>query len=575
MNQLRRVLETIQKQLGKLHTTQRLLIGSLAVILVMTLFLVSLYAGRRDMVPLLNPGATPEDQARALAYVSEAGIPHTQRGGRLLVPADRQYFVLAQLGQTGRLPANTALLFDDLVRQKNVWMNSRQQNDQLYQVALQNTLARVISDFTGVRDATVIIDAPPPHGLGAARRPSAVATVFTESGAPIDQKMVDAVANLVAGAKAGLRVENVRVIDGTSGRQRTPTSQDALLPTTYLEHAAAVETQTRDKILDLLAYVPGVIVAVTAQVDVKQVSSQETRHLPEGAGSVGIVRKERTSTTADVSGGAAAEPGVRANQTADINALGDAGGARTDQSDEETEFEVAVGQVVEQTRDPRGMPTRLAASINVPRSYIAALIRQSRAAAGGGNAPADAEPTDQEVAARFEQERAEILRTVRPHVNTRTPTGDEIKGDVEVALIPVDVPGAPGSAWGGGAWGGPGGGSGGRAGGLLMVGGQLIQTVLVGGLAVVALGMMFVLVRRSTRPLKLPTPEEIVGVPPALQPRTEVVGEADESETPMAGIELDDTALRARKMLEQVSDLVVKSPDSAAKILNRWVTAEQ
>ncbi|MFN9994197.1 MAG: hypothetical protein ACK54H_12715, partial [Phycisphaerales bacterium] len=50
MDQLRRILDSIAKQLGALSATQKLLIGSLVVILGMTLFLVSQYAGKQTRV---------------------------------------------------------------------------------------------------------------------------------------------------------------------------------------------------------------------------------------------------------------------------------------------------------------------------------------------------------------------------------------------------------------------------------------------------------------------------------------------------------------------------------------------
>jgi flagellar biosynthesis/type III secretory pathway M-ring protein FliF/YscJ len=108
-----------------------------------------------------------------------------------------------------------------------------------------------------------------------------------------------------------------------------------------------------------------------------------------------------------------------------------------------------------------------------------------------------------------------------------------------------------------------------------IIGGSLGRTIVVGVLALVALGMMMMLVRRSGKPLDLPTAESIVGLPPALEPNSDVVGEADESQTAMEGIELDEGELKTKKMLEQVGEFVKKSPTDASALLNRWIAIEE
>ena len=89
-------LQSIQQQLTGLPATARLLIGSLMVILVLSLFLVAQLAGRPAMVPL-PIDLDPEGREAALAYMERADIPFEERDGRLLVPAEQKYTVLAQL----------------------------------------------------------------------------------------------------------------------------------------------------------------------------------------------------------------------------------------------------------------------------------------------------------------------------------------------------------------------------------------------------------------------------------------------------------------------------------------------
>lgn len=574
MDHLRKVLATIQKYLGQLGPTQRLLIACVAIIALMALFIVTQYAGDAKMVELFSASG-PADQQRMVQFLQSRNIEVRQENGKVMVPADAQRLAVAQLAESKMLPNDTSIMFQNML-DKQTWQMSRQQNDQLFTIALQNELASTISKFKDVKSAMVILDVPEPAGLSRTmRKPSASVTVFTSSGSGISQETVDAVAQLVSGARAGLELERVRVIDGSTGRQRKATSEGEALPTTYLEHAARVENQTRDKLQDLLSYIPGVIVAVTAQVDVTQVSAKVQRHMGDGEGTVSMPRRTNDSSTKQTESSAAAEPGVRSNQTADINRGGGGAGSRMEQTQGEVEYENHVGSKIETIMDPRGMPTMLAASINIPRSYVVSLLQQASAeqpaAAGGAAADASAKkaPTEDEINRKFADEQARIAESILPHLKTRSPEGKVIQGEVKVALMPVDVAPIHGvnAANTAGILGFGGG-------GFALSGGGLVDKAIMGALALLAMGMMLMMVRKASRKVDLPSAEELVGLPPMLETKSDLIGEADEGELPVAGIEVGEEEMRAQKVLEMVGDLVGESPQSAAKIVGQWISVE-
>jgi flagellar biosynthesis/type III secretory pathway M-ring protein FliF/YscJ len=53
-----------------------------------------------------------------------------------------------------------------------------------------------------------------------------------------------------------------------------------------------------------------------------------------------------------------------------------------------------------------------------------------------------------------------------------------------------------------------------------------------------------------------------------------VIGEADEAEPALPGMELDDDQIRSRKVAEQVSELIRSNPNDAASLLRRWAANE-
>lgn len=560
MESLRSVISTIGTYLRRMTPTHRLLVASMAVIVALSLGLVALWSGRSGMVELL-PGSGGADLQRAGEALRSAGVRHEVRGGRLLVSPQERDRALAVVGEAGRLPTDSAQLFKNIL-ERQTWHTSRQQSEQLYLVDLQTLLARVISKFRGIESANVVLHLPQASNLGsAAPRPTASVTVWTASGEPLPQTTVDAIAAVVAGAHAGLDRSRIRVVDGSTGRERRPTGEGDVIPGTYLEQAGKVEQQTREKLFDLLAHIPGVRIAVTAQVDVTRVSAQVQKHFEVGEGTLNLVKRETGTRTSTQSAASSAEPGVRSNVGLDVN-TGLGGGARTEQSETTEEFDGHVGKRVESIVDPRGMATMLVASIAVPRGYIAGLIRRS----GGG----EAEPADDEIERAFAREQARIIEAVRPHLKTRTADGAVVEGEVAVSLIPVDV--ASGSAPGAGA-----GLLGAIAGGGVGLGGVVtgvLDKIILGVLALVAFVMMVMTVRRGSRPAALPEAEEIAGVPPTLETKSDLIGEADESETPMAGIEVDEQAVQSQKMLDQVGELVREDPEVAAKLITRWVSPE-
>jgi flagellar M-ring protein FliF len=578
MERLRKALNDTIRYLGALPLPSRLLMLALGLVVVLSLVIVATRSAGSAMVEVM-PGMPAEDQARAAQALDRANIAYAVREGRLLVRAEDKHKALGWVLQSGAGPKNTQLLFSNLAASQH-WMNSRAINEQQANIALMNELALTVRNFRGVEDARVVIDVPEPIGMGMAfRRPTAAVSVTMAPGRTLTQDMVDSIAALVAGAKAGLDIRNVAVIDTNNPRQRKARSEDDARSGDYMEHVARVEAYTQEKLAQSLAYVRGVIVAVSAQVDLRRIASETEARLPVGQGSVAIRESENTTSRTQSQAVAAAEPGVRANVGADLSSSGAGGGSRVSEETSESRMTVAIGTRRERVVNAGGIPTRVTAMVSLPREYIASLVMQSR---GAGN---DAEPTQAEIDARFAEEKNRLERELEPLVRTaavdsgasQQGEGDGASGrSVVVSLIPVAMgpPGVPGAAgvatagFGGTLAGAAGGGGGGLTD---LLSPSTIRTGVVVLLSVAALGMMFMLTRKAARPVELPRPEEVVGVAPTIHTDNDLVGEADESQTAMEGIELDEQEIKTKKMLEQVQEMVRKNPGDAATLLNRWI----
>jgi len=591
MEVIRRTFSGIRRNLGGLTATHKLLIGSIVIVLLMTLFVVSQYSGRTAVEELL-PNAAATDVDAAEAHLATIGINTERRANKLMVGTADKRRAIASLAQARVLPNDKALLFETILKNPS-WTNSRQQNEQLYNGALQNELAAQISEFRGVRAAKVLLDIPEMAGFGTqVRKPSASVAVTTTNGAPMDQGTVDAIAQFVAGSKAGLTIERVSIIDAANGRQRRATTDENSLPATYLEHAQRVEMLTREKVQDLLSYIPGVIVAVTAQVDVTRSKAEVRTNMPEKQGTLSLRRKETETTSASQQATRGAEAGFGANQTADINNGSSAAGNKTDTNATTTEYENHVGTRTETILDPKGYSTMVAVSVNVPRGFVASLAKPaapaSDADAAAANKDVKSVATEEEVAAKFILVKKDIIDSLTPHVRAMVAqansaiSAEELKqliaDSIDVAMIPIDLPaavlgsggvlGSLGAVMGAGP-------SMGGGGGLLSLGSGLIDKAVLGVLGIAALGMMMMMVKKAGKRTEMPTAEELVGLPPTLETEGDVVGEAEEGDVAMTGIEVDDAQMQSRKVLEQVSKLVQENTEASAKLLNRWITLEE
>lgn len=565
MDQFRRALANIQQSMGQLGATHKLLFGSLAVIAAMTLFLVSQYAGKPKLVDLMSESG----DAQLVQTLNAAGINAQSEGGRVMVPPDQRHAAAAILLQSGQMPGDTKVLFDNLLASQD-WKSSREQQRQQTNIAYQNELARVISEFRGVRKATVILDIPEASGLGrAVREPSASVTVFTTTGQPVPQATVDAVANCVVGARSGLSRDRVQVIDGTTGVPCVVSDEESISAGRYLDHKKEVERYTQHEIERLLGYIPGVVVSVNAVVDVTRVARTQQKYLPKGDGTVSLPTSVNNTEDTMTQGSRGAEAGLRSTSTADISTGSNSRGSESSKTSETSQFDVRVGSETTETVDPRGMPTRLSASVFVPQSFIEGLVRGARP-----DDQKDQPVTQADADAYFQTMSPVLQKAVLTKLETVDDAGQPRQGSVMVAMAPMPAGVAGGISQAGFFGAGGGGGGGGGIGGLFSAS-NMIEMVVLGVLAFVAVGMMFSMVRRAGRKSDLPTAEELVGVPPALEVAGDLVGEADESDAPMAGIEISEDEVKIQKMREQVSELITTNPEAAAALVGRWISEDE
>lgn len=560
MDRLRRTLSSIHEQLRHLNWTQQAVVGLVVVVLLMTFFLVVAYSGGERMVPLLPTSASPEEQQQAAEHLQLVGMTNQTQNGRLLVPESSYHAALASLESSGHSLGDTGQLYFDKIFEGNGGLfRSNRLQDQMYRTALQNELAITLSNFPDMSRASVFIAQPTRVGIGDPLMvPSASVNVVPRTNVKrIPQQTIDAIADHVAGAVAGMDPRNVRISDGR--RSYRASDPDSLTGSSYLDQMAKSELHYRRKIQEMLDYIIGLRVAVSVVVDPSAEQTTKRSFLPKGEGSESLLSTSEGEELSQASAVRGAEPGVAANTEMSIN-TGQGGGNQLSETKERQSFENFPGVEERVAAETPGRPAQVNASIDIPIEYIEQIARRSKP---------EGELTDADIQSAFTAEQARIRDAVSPLLETITLEGTAIAGTaVTVSMIPVPT--------GVGAQEQAGLGSGimgmltGSPGGT----GTLAKNVVIGALALVSLVMVLMVARKATRARELPSAEDLVGIPPALEHDDEIYGEAEESDSAMDAVEVDEETIKTNKMLKEIGEMVGKNPEVASSLFAKWVAPQ-
>lgn len=567
MDRLRQSLDLIRTQLGALSGTHRLLIASAVLVLIMALLLVSAYSARTEMSPLKVDAAR---KAEALSILKTGNFSYKEEGGTLYVASDQQMQAMAALSQAGAATGENAIDMMELMKSQQWWQN-RAQNQQLLNAATAKYLSQIITNWSYVESANVIINAPieqPALGRPTAK-PTASVSIATRTG-ELNVEQVQAVAEFIAGAVVGLTTDNVKIIDSRSGRSLRAGDPARITSGTYAELRARVENDYEQKILSTLRFIPNVIVAVNAQLDIAEEVVSDTTFKEEGKGTLQVPVRTRTNSTESGTKSDGGVPGVQPNTGTSLQASSSTGNS-SKTNEAENDFNTFAGERVVRRNDPKGYAKKVNAAVNIPRSFFELVWKQQ-------NPTSANEPTDTDLEPIISRHKVEVENMVRPLIDTAVHgTGDEggaslVTGSVVVTVFhdlggigSVDVGSASTASFGSGL-----------VGSVLSITtgpiGRIARDVVLGLFSLAALVMMFKLVKSASAKQPLLSAEEIVGIPPVLKGDADLIGEADASEPAMEAVELREGDIRIQGLIDQVDEMVESNPEDTARLVGRWLS---
>jgi flagellar biosynthesis/type III secretory pathway M-ring protein FliF/YscJ len=548
MDLLKAQLERIQKQLAGLNASQKMLIAALAAIMVITVVWWGKYAGEAEMVPLLNQSFNAADLGRIQDRLADKGIPFSVLADKLLVPADRRMSILSELIYARLMPRNTTEGFDAIVKEMSPF-DSEDKQQKIWNHGKEAVLSQIIGNFPSVASADVIIDPTSTMRIEGNVEPTATVNITMQEGARPNQKLVDAAADAVSGAVAGMNSNGIKVvINGMA--QRVHDTQDALSSgSSQLELLQQYEASAEEQVRKNYQDIPNILVTVSMKLNTTSVQTDKRELDAKGA----VVKPTKTTSETDSTpmGRSGGEAGAVSNTEMTIGGGGGGpGGAQQHEKTEETnKVEIPESHIL--SRTPGGDATAVSATVRVPLSYIA-RIYQARNPAPQGPTYAQLKPLIDEQSTIIRQHVASCVGLTAPEKVAFDTFVDEVPA---LATPPIASASGPGLT--------------------KLVGGHA-REIALGTLAMMSLFMASMMVRKaSPAPLPAAAPARAEADRKKLPfsfAGEDLAGEATSSDGLLDAMEMNEETVKAGRMVEQVSSMVRENPDAAAALMKRWLS---
>lgn len=285
---------------GRTTTSQRILIGGLAVTMVATFFLLIYWLNKPDW-KVLYSRMYKEDASAVVKKLQAEKVPYSLEEAEdgattsILVPADKAYDLRLSVAGAGILHGQGLgfEIFDEIKVGQTDFVQRIN-----YQRALQGELARTIAEFPQVERARVHLVVPHKTLFVEEQVPPSASVVLKlkEGEKKLEPRQVDGIVNLVSLAVEGLGKDRITIAATDGTILYSPKGEGSLegMSTTQLETKLTMEGNLERRIEDMLSplYGPGRVIAkVNAELDFSKKTIRREIYDPASA----VVRSEQRS----------------------------------------------------------------------------------------------------------------------------------------------------------------------------------------------------------------------------------------------------------------------------------------
>lgn len=508
---LRQLFGRIGEVWGRLSVTQKIVGGSLLLVVVVGLVLLMVWTTRPEYA-LLYANLSQEDAEQITAKLKDRGIPHQFSRGRtaVLVPSENVYELRMEFAGQGipRMGGVGYELFD----KTNIGMSEFVQKVN-YKRALEGELARTIQGMLEVQQTRVHLVLPEER-LFAEDQEEATASIIVllRPGAELRRHQVRGIAYLVASSVERLSPEHVTIVDCYGNILSTHLDKDPTvgLSSSQLELQRNVELYLADKAQTMLTRALGrgnAVIRVSAELNFERIERTREHYDPENA----VVLSE------------------------EIEEMSNGSGTETSGRTERTITNYQISKTVEHLVNAVG---------NIRRLSVAVLVNGS-SPRGAGSEEAKGNPL------RSADEVAQWAAIVKSAVGFDAARGDQI----EIHSVPFDTSEMD------------------RERELLRQAGQrefwtaLLKRIGIGALLV----MLLMLLRSRLRRIEVMRPLLEGGQLGEGRRRIPAAGQEQPAALPGIDEGIAPEALREQQIQEQVAGFVQEEPAKAAGLLKAWL----
>ncbi|MBQ7586326.1 MAG: flagellar M-ring protein FliF, partial [Desulfovibrionaceae bacterium] len=292
---LQNVIDKSKALFGRLNTWQKVILGSVAVVLLAAIIGITLWVNKPDY-KVLYTNLGPEDASKIVKALQADKVSYklADNGATVLVPKEVVYDQRIKIAGEGGL-VGQGIGFEIFDKVKVGQTDFIQKIN--YTRALQGELARTIQEFPGVESCRVHLVIPQ-RSLFVEDRQSPSASVvlkLANAGERLDNKEIQAILNMMIMSVEGLDKQHVSITDNSGKVLYKPEEDDISGTTTsQLEHRQQMQRQLERRIEELLQPLFGVghvIAKVNVEIDYSQKTIRREIFDPEKT----AVRSEQRS----------------------------------------------------------------------------------------------------------------------------------------------------------------------------------------------------------------------------------------------------------------------------------------
>jgi flagellar M-ring protein FliF len=316
----------------------------------------------------------PEQIDAMEAAFAKAGLSSYKReGSQIRIPYGEEHKYMGALAENNALPRD----FGE-IRERALGGGPFESSDKFkarMKIADQQECSEILKGISWVADAAVMWDEKVKQGFGKENVITASASILPKGSESMNNERVQSIRLAVTAFRAGLKPENVTVMDQSTGHTYHGGDSDigTAFDDPYASRKRMYEEQWRAEILRALAYFPNVTVAVNVKLDPKRRHhQQEVKNDPK---TVAVQVLEKNRSKSQEGAGPAGRPGFSANQP---GALAPAAGKGPRQEEEESETNTfnARSGMTQEIENQGLIPQQVSATIGIPMSYLRQLWRE-------------------------------------------------------------------------------------------------------------------------------------------------------------------------------------------------------